>query len=540
MRMEPGKTYVTRLPGSGRPAFIRSKRKPPNLRSGYSALTESSIIPYMPPRSRSVEAPPREIRIYSAPVQSSYTIAPPQQQLQLGHSGAHVVAESQHPMEMIHSAPPQFPPPQLVLEQSQQSSTAVARVVSRHGRTHDIILRHTCASCGKFRSPSYHHRHPLAPDEIPSPGICRKCKKVQTSSEESTEDGSRSRTSREYRRRKRASEKVKRKQKHRRSSSSDSDRSGKSSSIEEEIRVIRRTELRGRKRSGSRAQEHSPSSPEAQARIRVSYKPARRTHTESPTEKVHVVERIRYVEAPEHRRSRSQSLSRERYEEMDDFVQVHRPTPQRSPTRFISYPQDDRGHVVEQHVRESLEVPSRRRLIRTAEQHDEPYQLRARASHPRPAGASFEHVRDFIHSSRTRGSHHRLAGASFEHVRDVSQSSRDSHEHHGDADTLSNRPPSRSMRVLRIHQRHPEDANRDSWESDSAEVGPPRVMFAPESSDRRTPPIVRRVSEVSQPLRRRRRRVRDLDYLVLDKRSEELHSMGKLRRPQFLPFLITS
>ena len=43
---------------------------------------------------------------------------------------------------------------------------------------------HTCASCGKFRSPRYQKHHPLAPGEIPRIDFCRKCAKRATESSE--------------------------------------------------------------------------------------------------------------------------------------------------------------------------------------------------------------------------------------------------------------------------------------------------------------------------------------------------------------------
>jgi len=42
--------------------------------------------------------------------------------------------------------------------------------------------KHTCGACGKFRSPSYCKRHPLADGEQPKPSLCRKCAKGSTDS----------------------------------------------------------------------------------------------------------------------------------------------------------------------------------------------------------------------------------------------------------------------------------------------------------------------------------------------------------------------
>ncbi len=42
--------------------------------------------------------------------------------------------------------------------------------------------KHTCGACGKFRSPSYCRRHPLADGEHPKASLCRKCAKGSTDS----------------------------------------------------------------------------------------------------------------------------------------------------------------------------------------------------------------------------------------------------------------------------------------------------------------------------------------------------------------------
>ena len=47
------------------------------------------------------------------------------------------------------------------------------------------LTKHTCGSCGKFRSATYCQSHPLAEGEVPKPSLCRKCVHGQTSSGES-------------------------------------------------------------------------------------------------------------------------------------------------------------------------------------------------------------------------------------------------------------------------------------------------------------------------------------------------------------------
>ena len=51
-------------------------------------------------------------------------------------------------------------------------------------------LKYKCAVCGRFRSASYHYRHPLAPGQLPGTTVCRKCRNTATDSEdESIESG---------------------------------------------------------------------------------------------------------------------------------------------------------------------------------------------------------------------------------------------------------------------------------------------------------------------------------------------------------------
>lgn len=56
--------------------------------------------------------------------------------------------------------------------------------------------RHRCAVCGRYRSPSFHHRHPIYYGQPPILGVCRKCQQMRTSSDESTDDGRLSRKKR--------------------------------------------------------------------------------------------------------------------------------------------------------------------------------------------------------------------------------------------------------------------------------------------------------------------------------------------------------
>ena len=186
-----------------------------------------------------------------------------------------------------------------------------AEVMRHTGHTDEIVLQHTCSSCGKFRSPSYHSRHPLAPGELPKPGVCRKCIKEHTSSEDSDKGESRHRRSRGYKKSRR-----KKNRKRRRADYSDSTK--ESSSSKEEVRIIRRSYSAGGGRR-SRKSSESRSSSDRQARISITYEPAERKTRQSSRDAVRIVESTDHVESRRRRRSRSRSSSRD---SSGDFVET--------------------------------------------------------------------------------------------------------------------------------------------------------------------------------------------------------------------------
>ena len=47
--------------------------------------------------------------------------------------------------------------------------------------------RHVCAGCGRERSRKYHHEHPIVAGAPPISGLCRKCQKEATSTDESSD-----------------------------------------------------------------------------------------------------------------------------------------------------------------------------------------------------------------------------------------------------------------------------------------------------------------------------------------------------------------
>lgn len=153
--------------------------------------------------------------------------------------------------------------------------------------------KHTCASCGKFRSARYHYRHPLAQGETPRPTLCHKCVKQHTSSEE-FED-------RERARRKKWRQRENYRRRHRRSGSSEE---WSSSSSQEERR--RRRRYRPSKRSPRHGQS-TQSGSRTSTRIYIVRRPADRQERSS-SDNIRIVRRYRSTEeTPEviHRHARS-------------------------------------------------------------------------------------------------------------------------------------------------------------------------------------------------------------------------------------------
>lgn len=186
-----------------------------------------------------------------------------------------------------------------------------AEVVRHPGHADEIVLQHTCSSCGKYRSPNYHSRHPLAPGEVPRPGVCRKCVKEHTSSDDSDEQESRHRRSRRHERSRRKKDRERRRAKH-------SDSTKDSSSSKDEVRIITRSYSadggpRSRRRSESR------SSPMRPARISISYEPGERDIRRSPRDNVRIVETTEHFDSRGRRRSESRSR-----ESSEDLIETTR------------------------------------------------------------------------------------------------------------------------------------------------------------------------------------------------------------------------
>ena len=267
--MEAGKTYVTILPGRKRPAFVRKRRDPFDTPSGIS---QSSII--IRPRARSVDRS-RQVHVHSEPKvkyimgplpppgpPAPLTMLPPQwvtssQPLELAPPPllapqTHYIAAHEHAYPSIYTQNTSMACPianssltQAVEHHPQTSETITAEVVTPNIKD-GVIQKHKCSACGKFRSPSYHARHPLATGEVPRPSICRKCIKERTSSEGSdTEEIQRRKGN--HRRRNEKERKLGRKHRGRVRSSPTSQQS---SSGLDDIRIIRSA------RSSSRSPAH--------------------------------------------------------------------------------------------------------------------------------------------------------------------------------------------------------------------------------------------------------------------------------------------
>ena len=133
--MIPGKTYVGKLPGHTRPAFVR---KPP-VDAGRPPLFLTQLFGSAR-RAFSVEAP-RKPSMFCRPRSDVYY---------------DYATARYRPKVFVDTCP---------------------------GRTITSVQQ-TCASCGKYRSARWQARHPLISGTSSRPGLCGKCRDKRTSSEE--------------------------------------------------------------------------------------------------------------------------------------------------------------------------------------------------------------------------------------------------------------------------------------------------------------------------------------------------------------------
>ena len=291
--MRPGETYVTVLPGHSRPAFVRRRRS--HGRSTFAMTALARTLGGLPRRRRSYSVE-RTVYVGFAPSTTHVDTLPP---LPLDYpSRSRVLTQ-----ESIYSYPGPSRHSTRVLEQQARPDLYTTRVIMRDDRNEHVALQHTCHSCGRYRSSSYHSRHPLAVGEIPGRSVCRRCLMQHTSSEESVEGL-------------RAYSRVSSLRRSRRDFSQHTDSyryvvessgtSSTSSASKEDIRIIRRT--RSVSRDGRRVR--SSSSSRYQPRVQVTIQPRlvesrSKSFSAEPTE---LVERTRCARQRDHFQSRSGSL----------------------------------------------------------------------------------------------------------------------------------------------------------------------------------------------------------------------------------------
>ena len=294
-RENPGQTFVGILPGHHRPAFVRKRKS-----SGYR-------LPRLfdPRRSCSYGSE----RTYHCVVRSPSRY----------HTDSHhTTVLTDQPVFVNESGPRPLP--------------YYLRPKPRTGK-------HTCGSCGKFRSPSYCKRHPLADGEDPKPSLCRKCVKGST---DSGSENSYEKYRKEQKRRRRrghssSDERWERQRKERRYSKRHSDScdySWERYREEERYRGLRRRysvderssysdwERKERPRviyvQRSSSGRHTRSSSGGGSSVAISYKhkeprrSRRSSESRSSADKIRIVRRA--IERPERRRRpRSRSMSEESY-----------------------------------------------------------------------------------------------------------------------------------------------------------------------------------------------------------------------------------
>lgn len=140
--MIPGKTYVGKLPGSNRKAFVRKRP---------TAVLVAETVTAPPPPVFATEVPAK-MGMFSRSRRDGYYVS-------YGPSTPRAKYVCTRVPDVVYtSAPPS-------------------------GRTATSI-RQTCASCGRFRSAKWEAAHPLLPGMAASSSICAKCQHDHTSSED--------------------------------------------------------------------------------------------------------------------------------------------------------------------------------------------------------------------------------------------------------------------------------------------------------------------------------------------------------------------
>ncbi|WEW58538.1 hypothetical protein PRK78_004006 [Emydomyces testavorans] len=162
--LETGGLYVQKLP-SGRSAFVR---KPANFRSAGPLVTRTLLSPTLVPQRAEADIPYPIIDMMPAPGVDYRLAQRPQSE---------VVSPLAPLASQAAMSPDVLPPAANTNHHVFANSSAEAM--------------HRCSVCGRYRSPSYHHRHPIIPGRTPSIGVCHKCRDSETSSNESTDSNTR-------------------------------------------------------------------------------------------------------------------------------------------------------------------------------------------------------------------------------------------------------------------------------------------------------------------------------------------------------------
>ena len=335
---------------STRPVLIR-RRKAKEVRENFGLLGEAFGHP-----QRYYTA--KRMGTASLPTDATYKDAPGRFEIEQLRPDlpAMVTRTSESGRVLVRDT--RFPEPAFA-EIFQPTSGMTTFITRRPLPTEEVTTRHTCVSCGKFRSPSYEHRHPVAPGELAKSSICRKCTTIETSSEESSDGHRRSRRSVDYYRLRR------------RWTTSTGDRVSEF----ERGRPRHLERRRPRNHSSRRSSHHEP------PRVTITYDGARsrRSTSEysSPERRgTRLVRRIQYIDSHgrtvsrSRSRSRSTTLSRRHYRRDDSSEEP-------------SSSEDDRVAIRFRHV------PSR--SISRSATYRRPL-VRIRSRDPSGFGSDYEHV----------------------------------------------------------------------------------------------------------------------------------------------------
>ena len=223
--MEPGKTYVTILPGHRRPVFVRKRRQ--TIGSGFGLTAIARVLGAPTSSSRPTQRVKEIVHSRPEPTPQLVGIAAPPIHLGLGHLRMPYATS----MAGRASRAPGNPSQTELERATPQVESTTLQAAKGDSQRQETVFRHFCSSCGRYRSPGYHSRHPFRPDDIPGSSICRRCVKKYTSSEESD------RGELSQRKNKVNTRRIRR---FRKKWSGDSDTANTASSSKEQIRNLRR------------------------------------------------------------------------------------------------------------------------------------------------------------------------------------------------------------------------------------------------------------------------------------------------------------